>query len=51
MVLQLFLGILAVVALFLLVSRKRRRLWPLLMLGFLVLIGVLFFEHLSLAFL
>ncbi len=45
MVLQLFLGILAVVALFLLVSRKRRRLWPLLMLGFLVLIGVLFFEH------
>ncbi len=45
MVLQLFLGILAVVAAFLAVSRKRRRLWPLLMLGLLILLGVLFFEH------
>ena len=46
MVLQLFLGILAVVAFFLLVSRKRRRIWPLLMLSLLVVLGVLFFEHL-----
>ena len=45
MILQLFLGILIAVAAFLLVNRKRRRIWPLLMLGILVFLGIFFFEH------
>ena len=45
MVLQLFLGILIIVGAFLLVNRKRRRIWPLLMLGILAFLGILFFEH------
>ena len=46
MVLQLFLGILIAAMVFLLVNRnKRRRLWPILMLGLLVVLSVLFFEH------
>ena len=45
MVLQLFWGILIAVAAFLIVNRKRRRLWPVLMLGILAGMGILFFEH------
>ena len=45
MVLQLFLGILIAVGAFLIVNRKRRRFWPMLMLGILIFLGILFFEH------
>ncbi len=45
MVLQLFLGILIAVAVFLSVNRKRRKIWPLLMLGILVFLEFVFIEH------
>lgn len=48
MVLQLFLGILASVALFLPVSRRRRRLWPALMLPVLAIPSLLFLEKMML---
>ncbi len=48
MVLQLFWGILLIGALFLCVSRKRRRIWPLLMLGLFGALAFLFWAQIPL---
>lgn len=48
MISQLFLGIIAIVFLFMLVSRKRRKIWPLLSLAGVAALSFLFFSQTSL---